>query len=148
MSSRSNHLGERVRQLRMQKGWSQSELAARLPHVKQQSIDQLEQGKVERPRFLPELADVLQTSVQWLLTGEQAIEKALPPQPAVDIALLRDVVLALDAALVKNGIELQREDQARLISMLYDLMQHEDGRGEQKMAEAADNIIRYERLIQ
>ena len=46
MAAAKNHLGDRVRKLREEKGWSQSELAAHLPGVRQQSIDQLERGAV------------------------------------------------------------------------------------------------------
>lgn len=63
-------LGGRVRLLREKHGWSQQKLAAMIPGVRQQSIDQLEQGKVARPRFLPSLAQALGVPEKWLLTGK------------------------------------------------------------------------------
>ncbi|MBT6959844.1 MAG: helix-turn-helix transcriptional regulator, partial [Rhodospirillaceae bacterium] len=51
-------LGARVRQCRLALSWSQADLANRIG-VKQQSIDQLESGKVSRPRYIVELAESL-----------------------------------------------------------------------------------------
>jgi phage repressor protein C with HTH and peptisase S24 domain len=62
-------LGERVRQCRLALGWSQAELARRL-NVKQQSIDQLEAGKVSTPRYVIELADALSVPLEWLRHGK------------------------------------------------------------------------------
>lgn len=62
-------IGDRVKMLRERMGLSQPELAARLGGVKQQSINQLERNKVERPRYLLELASVLGVDPRWLETG-------------------------------------------------------------------------------
>ncbi|MBI3419189.1 MAG: helix-turn-helix transcriptional regulator, partial [Proteobacteria bacterium] len=98
------HLGQRVRALREEKGWSQSALAAQLPSVRQQSIDQLENGHVKRPRFLPELAQVLGTHVQWLLTGQGARAAARARKDSViDADLLRDVFVAVEDVLAQRG---------------------------------------------
>ncbi|MFN3232918.1 MAG: XRE family transcriptional regulator [Alphaproteobacteria bacterium] len=68
-------LAERVAQARTAKAWSQSELARQVslrraalgkPEVKQQSINQLEAGGVDSPRYLIELADALDVDVGWL----------------------------------------------------------------------------------
>jgi len=100
-------MGERVRRLRLEKGWSQSELATRLPEVKQQSIDQLEQGKVRRPRYLPELAKALGSSAQWLLTGV-GDRLAL----ALDAALLGDILVTMEQVLPQNSSGIGTESLA------------------------------------
>lgn len=143
---RKNTLGMRVRQLREERGWSQSELAAHLPGVKQQSVDQLEQGRVVRPRFLPELADALGASMQWLLTGEGERRPAPQAEASVDSDLLRDVVVAVETVIAHNKTHLSTEERARLIAALYELMQREEKRDSQSMAQAAQNIIRYEQF--
>ncbi|MGB1876236.1 MAG: XRE family transcriptional regulator [Rhodospirillaceae bacterium] len=62
-------LGARVRQCRLALSWSQAELASRIG-VKQQSIDQLESGKVSRPRYIVELAESLNVPMDWLRHGK------------------------------------------------------------------------------
>ncbi len=62
-------LGARVRQCRLALNWSQAELARRL-NIKQQSIDQLEAGKVKSPRYVIELATTLGVPLEWLRHGK------------------------------------------------------------------------------
>ncbi|POD92318.1 LexA family protein [Pectobacterium odoriferum] len=49
---------------------TQVELAERVG-TSQQSIEQLENGKTKRPRYLPELAKELGVTVDWLLSGKE-----------------------------------------------------------------------------
>lgn len=68
-------IADRVKELREQRGWSQSELARQVSAVyrdgkiKPQSVQQLEEGTVKRPKYLLELAKVLGTTPEYLLTG-------------------------------------------------------------------------------
>ncbi len=68
-------LSERVTRAREARGWSQAELARRVSArrrargkgaVRQQSVNQLEQGGVDAPRYLVELAEALEVDVAWL----------------------------------------------------------------------------------
>ncbi len=61
-------IAERVKLRRAELGWTQAELAVRAK-TSQQAIQQLEDGKTKRPRYLPELASALGCSLKWLLTG-------------------------------------------------------------------------------
>lgn len=61
-------IAERVKLRRAELGWTQAELAARAK-TSQQAIQQLEDGKTKRPRYLPELAAALGCSLKWILTG-------------------------------------------------------------------------------
>ncbi len=72
-------ISERVKNKRIILGLTQSELAEAVGTT-QQSIEQLESGKTKRPRFLPELASVLQCSVNWLITGKEDRNDSLPPE--------------------------------------------------------------------
>lgn len=58
----------RVKSRREALGLTQVELAEKVG-TSQQSIEQLENGKTKRPRYLPELARVLLVSIEWLLDG-------------------------------------------------------------------------------
>ena len=62
-------LGARVRQCRLALAWSQAELARRIG-IKQQSIDQLESGKVSRPRYIVELSEALNVPLEWIRHGK------------------------------------------------------------------------------
>lgn len=102
---------DRVSKARRKLGISQAELSRRVG-VKQQSIQQLEDGIVKRPRYLLELAEALQVNPKWLTEGIEpqspAPEANLTPlQPIeawdsnspldpdeVEVPLFREVQLA------------------------------------------------------
>lgn len=123
-------IAERVKKLRIHRGMTQTELASKT-HTSQQAIQQLEDGKVRRPRYLPELAMALGCDVRWLLTGEGNPKKgsdALPPESEwgtvdawdsrtplpkdeVEVPFLRDIEFACgDGRLISedhNGFKLR-----------------------------------------
>jgi transcriptional regulator with XRE-family HTH domain len=148
-NNKKSGLGQRVRQLRIEKGWSQNDLAAQLPGVKQQSVDQLENGKVSRPRFLPELASVLSTTVQWLLTGDGPAthKKSASHDTVIDAELLRDVVVAVEHVLERNKTKIDNKVRAEMIAVLYDMMRVEEKATSEKMLQAASNIVSYNRFL-
>ncbi len=68
-------ISDRVKARRDELGLTQAELAS-VAKTSQQAIQQLEDGKIKRPRYLLELALALGCDVRWLLTGEGE-----PPAP-------------------------------------------------------------------
>lgn len=72
-------ISERVKLRRVELGLTQAELAVRA-NTSQQAIQQLEDGKTKRPRYLPELAAALNCSVKWIVTGSKDESDVLPPQ--------------------------------------------------------------------
>ena len=62
-------IGDTVKKLRLRKGITQEELAKALA-VKQQNIEQLENGKVGQPRYLKKLADYFDVSIDQLYSGD------------------------------------------------------------------------------
>jgi SOS-response transcriptional repressor LexA len=60
----------RVKSRRDALGLTQIELADKVG-TSQQAIEQLENGKTKRPRYLPELANALGVSVDWLINGNE-----------------------------------------------------------------------------
>jgi len=148
LNTKASELGQRVRTLRERNGWSQKELASRIPGVRQQSIHQLEQGGIRWPRYLSELAEALGVREEWLRTGQG---RMVPSKPEADRdddpGLVRDVVLGVDQALKRHGIELNAQDRADLIGRMFELSAaSENGGAPERLAEAADVIVRYERL--
>ena len=146
-NDKDSGIGQRVRMMRERKGWSQQQLAERVPGVKQQSVDQLEQGKVRRPRFLPELAEALGVREEWLRTGEGRVAS---PEPEItrdaDPHLVRDIVLGVDQALKRHGLEMSADERADLIGKVFELVTSKNGGATDALAAAADIIVRYERL--
>lgn len=63
-----NELKDRVLKRRKSLDLTQQQLAKKVG-VKQQSIQQLEDGLVKRPRYLLELSRALECDVDWLATG-------------------------------------------------------------------------------
>ena len=76
-------LGERVRRLRQSRGLTQSALG-KLVGMSQQTVHTIEQGDSQRPRRLPELAQALGTSVDYLAYGTGPRDVASERQAVVD----------------------------------------------------------------
>lgn len=82
--------GARVRARRDKLGITGKQLAEAVG-MKQQGVNNIEQGLVERPRRLLELAKALQTTQEWLLYGDGP-EDLKPANPLEEmLALVRDV---------------------------------------------------------
>jgi transcriptional regulator with XRE-family HTH domain len=62
-------MGRRIKQIRLQAGMRQWELA-RLLGTTQSAVHKYEHGVVPEPRRLVELARIGRTSVEWVLTGQ------------------------------------------------------------------------------
>ncbi|MDG2319440.1 MAG: S24 family peptidase [Rhodospirillaceae bacterium] len=78
-------LGARVRQCRLALSWSQTDLASRIG-VKQQSIDQLESGKVRWPRYIVELSETLNVPLDWLRHGKGRVHLSRPTTSRDDMS--------------------------------------------------------------
>ena len=64
-------LGQRMRFMRVQKGWTQEQLAARAG-TNQAVIQKIENGKSLRPRKIDTIASVLEVSPAWLMFGDES----------------------------------------------------------------------------
>lgn len=62
-------MGQRIKQIRLQEGFRQWELA-RLLGTTQSAVHKYEHGVVPEPRRLVELARIGRTSIEWILTGQ------------------------------------------------------------------------------
>ena len=67
-------VGDRVRECRRSRRWSQSELAKRAS-VSQVTISHVENNMSDQSKFLPQLASALGVSSEYLLSGKEYIEK-------------------------------------------------------------------------
>ncbi|MCP3870998.1 MAG: helix-turn-helix transcriptional regulator [Gammaproteobacteria bacterium] len=76
-------LGQRMRYMRLEKSWTQEQLAAKAG-TNQAVIQKIENGKSLRPRKIDTIAAVLEVSPAWLMFGD---ESASPlPVDAQDLA--------------------------------------------------------------
>jgi len=64
-----NTLGGRVRWMRKSKGWTQMDLA-NMCGVTYQNIQNCETNGIKMPRYIKELAETLETSIEYLVNGE------------------------------------------------------------------------------
>ncbi|HEX5044223.1 MAG TPA: helix-turn-helix domain-containing protein [Candidatus Polarisedimenticolaceae bacterium] len=88
-------MGLRIKQIRLQAGMRQWELA-RLLGTTQSAVHKYEHGVVPEPRRLLELAKVGNTSIEWLLTGRHwdsgsEERERLSPDVLRTAALLREI---------------------------------------------------------
>ena len=74
---------ERIKQVRRERGWSQADLARRMP-VTQPSVADWESGrKVPNMKNLVRLAKLLDVGFEWLSTGRGEMR---PPPPALSVS--------------------------------------------------------------
>lgn len=67
-------VGDRVRECRRSRKWSQAELAKRAS-ISQVTISHVENNMSDQSKFLPQLASALGVSSEYLLSGKEYIEK-------------------------------------------------------------------------
>lgn len=66
------NIGERIKIKRMEKGWSQRDLAAKMGYSNHSTIGKIETGKVDIPQSrIVQFAEVLNTSVAELMGWEE-----------------------------------------------------------------------------
>lgn len=108
-------LADRVAQLRKSKGLSQTDLG-NLVGVVWQNIQNVELGKVTRPRYLEDLARALDVSVDYLLSGNTSVESKNSTNPfslvAVDQPILPDSDKDLYIVSVDKGEKLYLTNSA------------------------------------
>ena len=80
-------LALRVKNLRLDKGFSQSQLAEKLG-ISYMNIANVETGRVTNPRYLSQLAEQLNTTVSFLMDGKDATKVVV--EAPVHIALLTE----------------------------------------------------------
>jgi len=106
--------GSRIRELRKQRRWTQKELAAKLS-VRSPQLNKYECGLHAPPLDkLLQLADVLTTTVDYLLTGQQTDAKPLHNHRLLELFRVLQgfenndqeaVIRLIDGLIVKNRVE-------------------------------------------
>ena len=70
------HIGQKIKQRRQELQWSQRELSDRMGYNNHSTITRIESGKVDVPQSrIVKFAEVLNTSVAYLMGWEEEIEK-------------------------------------------------------------------------
>lgn len=69
-------IGERIKQKRIEKGWSQRDLAAKMNYSNHSTVGKIETGKVDIPQSrIVQFAEVLGVSVAYLMGWEDEQKK-------------------------------------------------------------------------
>ena len=120
-----NNLGERVKGLRLGLGFSQTQLADKLG-ISYKYIANVETRRVTNPRYLSKLADVLQTTVSYLVDGTTA-KRVEIDTPTYIATLTEEINQATSkdywVVEVNNGDKLFLTDSARKVSKIKQIFQ-------------------------
>lgn len=136
-------LGKRIRQTRLERKWTQADLAQRVckinPHLstKDTTISSIERGQSEAPTILNELAIALGVTETWLRTGKGSKESATVTVQEIEL-LLEQFREALCGALEALGHS--SDDAAEIAQLVFECAQDSQVDGE-----AHD--LRYRRMI-
>lgn len=70
------NIGEKIKLKRVEKGWSQRDLASRMKYSNHSTIGKIETGKVDIPQSrIVQFAEVLGVSVAYLMGWDEEIKK-------------------------------------------------------------------------
>ncbi|MBF0310078.1 MAG: helix-turn-helix transcriptional regulator [Magnetococcales bacterium] len=131
-----NSLAERLKGLRKAKGLSQAQLAS-LAGISQQAVNVIENGDIQRPRRLQELATALETTPEWLSfgVGTPPFPSGItPPPPSVTPPrpisppceyggeLVLQVLLYVENHLEKTGSRLKPPRKCELIRTICEIL--------------------------
>lgn len=71
------NIGERIKQKRIEKGWSQRELCKRMGYSNHSTIGKIETGKVDIPQSrIVQFSEVLGVSVAFLMGWQEEMKKS------------------------------------------------------------------------
>lgn len=89
------NIGERIRHKRMERGWSQRDLAAKMGYSNHSTVGKIETGKVDLPQSkVVQFAEVLGVSVAYLM-GWEATQKKNDALTDIVVKLRTDDELAI-----------------------------------------------------
>lgn len=113
-------IGQSIKNLRTEKGWSQAQLAKRLK-VTEGTVRMWENGdSAPKIGYLPGLSELFSVSVDCLL-GLEKPSQALAADTSVDIQLKGEIFQkCLDAF---QGTDLSYQDAMRIIWELYEMLE-------------------------
>ena len=104
--------GEKIKQRRMELGWSMRDLAKRMGYANQSAISRIEKGEIDIPQSkVVKFAEVMGTSIAFLMDWEEVRKKN---------DVLSDIVIRLqtDDVFLSAVESLYKLDQKKLSSIL------------------------------
>ena len=104
MRNKTDKIGARIRDRRIELGMSQEEVSSRMG-LAQTAVSKIERGFVDMPRNLDRWAKVLKTNVRYLIEGDGRIKEFSDEQVALfdKIAKLPDRDQKMIAVLVEQA---------------------------------------------
>ncbi len=112
-------IGDRVKELRNALSLTQKQLGEALG-VTHQNIQNLEKNRVDSPRYLSKLAELLQTTTDFLLNGTIAAKLIKPPiNTDIDQRILETCIDVVLEVADDKGIDLSSAQAAKLAAYVY-----------------------------
>ena len=108
------NIGEKIRQRRMELGWSQRDLAAKMGYSNHSTVGKIETGKVDVPQSkIVKFAEVLKTSIAYLMDWEE-----MKNEPATLAERHFEIVMDEDISDIFDDFKVLDEAQRRIVKDL------------------------------
>lgn len=122
-----NSIASRVKAARLEKGWSQGQLAEEVG-LSQSTIGNIEAGVRKRPRELVSIAKALEVSAEWLESGKGAKKGSGSDRPPLKLVGAQEAPSVRAAVELLAGLAAQQRPTLRknLGNLLIDLVEHPD----------------------
>jgi transcriptional regulator with XRE-family HTH domain len=122
-------IADRIGEVRKKLNLGQEEFG-KLVGVRKSTISRYESGTIPGDENLRKVAELGNTTIEWLLKGDQPCASQLlehplgfyeeRPGPPLDVALLADVLTEIRTFIVDKGLKLLPQREARLVALIYD----------------------------
>jgi transcriptional regulator with XRE-family HTH domain len=126
-------VADRIGELRKKLNLSQEEFG-KLLGVKKSTISRYESGTIPGDENLRKIAELGNTTIEWLLRGDQpSIPQLLERSPdtsdqreaPLDVALLSEILAEIKKFIADKRLELSPQREARLVALVYDHYQED-----------------------
>ena len=135
-------IGERIRKIRGE--LTQGEFASKL-EVKAATVSRYESGRIPDEEMLRKIADFGNTTIEWLLRGDQPSAPHVLGQtletfaadsgPPLDAALLAEILTEIQKFIADKRLELSPQREARLVALVYDHCQKDKVKPDRMLVE-------------
>lgn len=111
--------GERIKQRRLELGWSLRELAKRMGYANQSTISRIESGKIDIPQSkVVKFAEVMGTTIAYLMGWDKQIQIEIKENP-VDLAELHfEMIADKDLTEIYQGLKFLDAAQRKIVKNL------------------------------
>jgi transcriptional regulator with XRE-family HTH domain len=137
-------IADRIGEVRKQLNLNQEEFG-KLLGVRKSTISRYESGTIPGDENLRKIAEIGNTTIEWLLRGDQPLAPQLlgqtpeicgaGPGPPLDAALLAEILTEIQELIADKCLQLSPQRQARLVAVVYDHCQADKVKPERMIVE-------------